>query len=111
MTEEETQRGYWQGHETRQREYEKHERELWKALNAVNDRDTFLAFVRVMIQDAHAWSENAGDYGWRNGTDVRDCFEATLARFTLEDGTARDLPEEPSWQTFAEFLNMGRIYE
>jgi hypothetical protein len=83
---------------------------------AVTDRDSFLAFVRALVVDrrrsvaaerispSSPYGPDAG--GWENVT-VESFLEAALA--WAEDSGR--LPAEPSWQAFATFLYLGKIYE
>ena len=89
---------------------------LEEAMEQVQDRASFLAFIQVLIADRYAsmaqervqpsspYSPDAG--GWENIT-LETFFEAA---FAWAENSER-LPEEPSWRAFASFLYAGRIYE
>ena len=78
---------------------------LYQALEQVNDRDSFLGFVRALIADC----KDSED--WQNAT-IENFLEAALA--WAEDTHMREtqgFPAEPSWKAFAVFLYCGKIYE
>lgn len=93
--------------------------ELHKLLEEVNDRETFIIFVKALIQNRREADElekqNPEKYrwsnvlGWENGS-VDTFLDAALSCF--EDGKWREeKPEEITWKKFAEFLYGGKIYE
>ena len=88
---------------------------------AVHDRDSFFAFVRALVEDREAsvtaernspsspYGPAAG--GWENIT-IEGFLEAALAWAEATSmGFSQGLPYEPTWQSFAAFLNCGKIYE
>jgi hypothetical protein len=92
-------------------------------LEQVHDRQSFFAFVAALIKDRQSSVErervapnplpyycpDAG--GWYNAT-IEDYLTAALSWAIHTDmGVTQDLPEEPSWQAFATFLYLGKIYE
>lgn len=92
---------------------------LNQLLENVNNRQTFLIFVKALIQDCREADELAkqnpekyqwvGTLGWENGS-VETYLDAALACF--EGGKWREeKPEEINWKKFAEFLYGGKIYE
>ena len=94
--------------------------DLDEMLEAVVDRDSFLAFVKALIADRQnemaqakenpspPWS--AGANGWEHGT-IEGYLEAAVAWMENSQGTAWELPAEPSWKSFATFLYRGKSYE
>lgn len=87
----------------------------------VTDRDSFLAFVRALIEDrrdslareaARPSSPYGPDaYGWEN-VSIEAFLSAALA--WAEDsrmGQAHGLDGAPSWRIFALFLSAGKGYE
>jgi hypothetical protein len=93
--------------------------------NTVHDRDTFLAFVHVLVADREAAVDaerrqptdprvlglmpDAG--GWYNFT-IEAYLEAALRWAEDSDmGESQGLPPGPSWKAFAAFLLSGKIYE
>ncbi len=89
------------------------QRKLQKAFREVHDRDSFVAFVFVLIENAAEWQKSPTDYDWRNGTDVIRFFDGALAWAETwskrEDQTV--FPKAPSWNAFAAFLLAGADYE
>jgi len=88
-------------------------------LDAVTDRETFLAFVWSLVEDRqkadaieaadpelHRWG---GAEGWQNQTIV-SLLEATVAG-SAHPSWPEQGAEAPSWKDFALFLLMGKIYE
>jgi hypothetical protein len=83
---------------------------------AVTDRDSFLAFVSALAKDrrksvaaervAPSSPYSPDDGGWENVT-----IESFLEAAEAWGRTAVGLPAEPSWQAFATFLYLGKIYE
>lgn len=93
--------------------------ELHELLEDVNDRDTFVRFVKALIQNRREADELtrqnpekfqwSGVLDWENGS-IDTYLDAALACF--EDGKRHDeKPEEITWKRFAEFLYGGKIYE
>lgn len=95
---------------------EQEERSLVDYLEDVKDKETFLNFIRALIEDRqdsiekekiHPSSPFGPDVnGWENIT-VERFFEAALA-WATDSG---QLSEEPSWYNFAQFIYCGKIYE
>ena len=89
-------------------------------LEAVVDRDSFLAFVKALAADreeevakekenpSSPWS--AGANGWEHGT-IEGFLGAAVACAEDSCGTQWEMPREPSWKTFAAFLYRGKHYE
>jgi hypothetical protein len=74
--------------------------DAYEYLERVNDRSSFLAFVRALGSEAAGESDD-----WQNGS-VSSYLEAAAA--WMEDSA--DL-QQPSWRDFAQFLYAGKIYE
>lgn len=92
---------------------------LQESLENVNDRESFVRFVKLLIEDRREsvalTKQNPEKYqwvsalGWENGS-IENYLDAALACF--EDGKwHQEKPEETSWRRFAEFLYGGKIYE
>jgi hypothetical protein len=89
-------------------------------LEAVVDRDSFLAFVKALAADredevakekespSSPWS--AGANGWEHGT-IEGFLDAAVACAVDARGTQWELPQEASWKAFATFLYRGKYYE
>ncbi len=91
------------------------------ALNAVNDQETFLVFVRKLIED---WNDEAakeevspsppfshGANGWENGS-IDTYLDAAAAWAESTDfGISQGASPDNLWQRFARFLFMGKVYE
>jgi hypothetical protein len=87
----------------------------------VTDRDSFLAFVRALIEDrrdspareaARPSSPYGPDaYGWEHVS--IEAFRSAALAWTEDArlGQAHGLDREPSWRTFAPFLSAGNGYE
>jgi hypothetical protein len=88
-------------------------------LEAVDSRETFLAFVSALIEDRreadakeqsdpqrYRWS---GANGWQNGN-IAMFLEGALAYVQSPNWPERQ-SEAPSWKDLAKFLFMGKIYE
>jgi hypothetical protein len=97
--------------------------ELHELLEQVQDRESFLRFVAALIQDRKAavaaeaanptpflgLCPDAG--GWYN-TSIEGYLDAALSWAESTDmGVRQGLSEDPSWQAFAVFLYVGKIYE
>ncbi len=96
--------------------------ELGDALNRVNDRESFLNFVRALVKDkeeetvqeaatpSSPWGPGAN--GWEHDS-IEHYLDAALrwGESTNGETHTRSLPQEPSWKAFAEFLYCGKIYE
>lgn len=93
---------------------------LDELLKAVVDRDSFLAFVKALVADrldkvanekenpSSPWG--AGAIGWEHDT-IEGYLDAGVAWMEDSQGTAWELPPEPSWKSFATFLYRGKRYE
>ena len=94
---------------------------LIEKLDNVVDRDTFLIFVKALIDDREKaeaeiirkkklniydpiWDNSV----WQNGT-IDAYLEAASA--WAEAVKEERMPENPTWRTFAEFLYAGKVYE
>jgi hypothetical protein len=88
-------------------------------LDAVNSRETFIAFVEALIEDRreadaveasdpqrYRWS---GAKGWQNGT-IATFLGGALAYAQSPNWPDRQ-PDAPSWKDLAKFLFLGKIYE
>ncbi len=83
-------------------------------MEEVDDRDSFIFFVRELIKDREiartAGVENVEKYKYGNASDWENI---TIEQFLegaaswLEDSGREDI----SWQLMAEFLYCGKIYE
>ncbi len=87
-------------------------------LDSVVDRESFLAFVRTLIDEReeaermerdeperYQWG---GALSWQN-SEISAFLEAALHYF--EPGPYHQPESSPSWKMFAEFLYFGKIYE
>jgi len=91
-------------------------RDLYDLEKRVYDRESFLAFVQALADDREGevmeekttpsspWGPGA--HGWENGS-IEQFLDAAL-RWAHDSG---QLPAEPSWQAFAQFLHLGKLYE
>ena len=88
-------------------------------LDAVNSRETFLAFVGALVDDrreadaieasnpqGYRW---AGANGWQNGT-IAMFLEGALA-YAQSSNWADRQSDAPTWADLARFLFLGKIYE
>lgn len=92
---------------------------LWNLAEAVHDMYSFFRFVAALSSDAVELGEREDRSDeWAHGT-IADYLDGALraASFT-EFGTRNGMfepppgwPEQPSWQAFARFLIVGKIYE
>ena len=94
--------------------------DLEEMLEAVIDRNSFLAFVRALVADrqdevakekenpSSPWGPGAN--GWQHDT-IEAYLDAAAAWMEDSQGTAWELPAEPSWKSFATFLYRGKGYE
>jgi hypothetical protein len=96
-------------------------RALHVAAQAVNDSESFLAFVRQLIADREdeVKKEKAspsspfgpGVNGWENGT-IEAFLEAAVAWAEATDFGEKQKPSDQNpWHQFALFLYLGKIYE
>lgn len=81
------------------------------------DRESFLTFVDALrrdLEDAERRERAQPSHPYGRGWNDWELGNMSLAGF-LEAAVnwAREhpIPAEPSWQTFAEFLHAGKIYE
>ncbi len=94
---------------------------LTEKLENVVDCDTFLEFVKALIEDWEAdeaeiiskkklniYSPAWDNSEWQNGS-IGQYLEAASA--WAEAIKEERMPENPTWRTFAEFLYAGKIYE
>jgi len=92
--------------------------DTFQLLEAVNDRESFVAFVMALAAEresaAKIESENPtrymldGAHGWANA-DIPQFLEAACEFFgSIPDG---EPDPEPSWKVFAEILWCGKIIE
>jgi hypothetical protein len=89
-------------------------------LAQVKDRESFLLFVKALIRDRQDEVKKEketpispygpGENGWENGT-IENYLDAAAAWMEAWIGKEHELPEEPSWQSFARFLYAGKYYE
>ena len=94
--------------------------DLDERLEAVVDRDSFLAFVKALAADredeaakekehpSSPWG--AGANGWEHGT-IEEFLGAAVACAEDSRGTPREPPAAPSWKALATFLYRGKYYE
>jgi hypothetical protein len=95
--------------------------EVHEALEQVWDRESFVVFVETLKDDwydsesqeranpSSPWGPAANG---RENMTIGAFLEAALRWAVDSDtGEVRRLPEEPSWQAFADFLYCGKIYE
>ena len=94
--------------------------DLNEKLELVTNRESFLEFVRALIEDrkdekakervkpSNPYGQGAN--GWENTT-VEDYLEAALAWAEATRGRTQGLSEEVTWKGFALFLYCGKIYE
>lgn len=93
--------------------------ELNELLEKVNGRESFIVFVKALIQDREKSVEMdrqnpekykwVGALGWENGS-IENYLNACIACFE-DDKRHQEKPEEITWKRFAEFLHSGKIYE
>ena len=93
--------------------------ELHDLVKTVEDKESFLKFVKALIADREdevkqekeglGSSYQSGANGWENGT-IESFLEASVA-CTEDHGDETILSEKASWQSFAQFLYVGKIYE
>ena len=79
--------------------------ELTDQLEAVNDRESFLAFVRALIADRRVGQ------GWENDSIEHFLEAATAWADDSEFGDRQGLKDASPWKRFATFLYCGKIYE
>ena len=89
-------------------------------LESVTDRASFIRFVKLFIADRESEvavekqtpSSKYGpdSNGWENGS-IETFLESAVAWTEDCVGKEHELPEEPSWRSFAKFLYAGKHYE
>lgn len=95
--------------------------ELHEFLETVDDRDSFLAFVKALKEDREdavrkeikspSKAFSCGSNGWENET-IEAFLEGAHAWAVDSDfGTSQDLYETNMWKMMAEFLYCGKVYE
>lgn len=93
--------------------------EAFEYLEKVNDKETFIDFVRSLAEEREKAEQMeresavryqlGGALDWQNGNISTflyaglECFEERPLRPSTSD--------EPTWKSFAEFLYYGKIYE
>jgi hypothetical protein len=87
-------------------------------LDQVNDRDSFIAFVRALALEREEAEQIERDdperypldgvHNWKNG-DIASFLFAALDYF--RDKPLHTPESDPSWKMFAEFLYFGKIIE
>jgi hypothetical protein len=78
--------------------------ELHQAIERVNSKESFLAFVAALRADL---ALHRNEDSWEN-PDLERYLEA-MQRWTEDSGDK--VPMLPSWQTFADMLYAAKIYE
>ncbi|NMB69420.1 MAG: hypothetical protein GYA20_11740 [Chloroflexi bacterium] len=94
---------------------------LLEKLERVTDRDTFLEFVKALVEDWEAdeaetirkkklniYNPRGDNSEWQNGTIGQ--FLESAAAWAVDSNSER-MSETPTWRLFAEFLYCGKIYE
>jgi hypothetical protein len=91
--------------------------ELHEICDRVNSKETFLQFVEALLADWHASRKeeranpsspySAAARGWEN-IEIGAFLEA-MSAWSQDMGDR--LESQPSWQTFANMLMAGKIYE
>ena len=94
--------------------------DLYDLLDEVKDRESFLTFVRALYQDREEEVKyekinpsppySPGANGWENGS-IESFLEAAVACTEDSLGSEHEMPAEPQWQAFANFLMAGKVYE
>ena len=94
--------------------------DLDELLETVVDRNSFLTFVKALVADrqdevakekgnpSSPWGASANS--WEHGT-IEGFLDSAIAWMEDSQGTAWELPAEPSWKSFATFLYRGKSYE
>ena len=94
--------------------------DLDQLLDDVKDRESFLRFVKALVADrekaVRMESENPSSpygsdaKGWENWS-IEQYLDASVAWMESWMGREHELPEVPSWNSFARFLYAGKYYE
>ncbi len=94
--------------------------DLYELLERVTDRESFLVFAKALMLDYRDEEEREkvtpsppygpGANGWENGT-IDTYLDAAISWTEDGVGSELELPLEPSWRSFAEFLYAGKFYE
>lgn len=95
--------------------------ELDEYLDRVEDRDSFLTYVKALIRDREdevakeaiqpSSPYGPGANGWENGR-IESFLEAAVAWAEDSDfGASQGIAKVSPWRLFAEFLYCGKIYE
>jgi hypothetical protein len=99
-----------------------HHMNLYEMADRVDSKESFLAFVRALADDAAAAATegertpdgklNLSPGGWEHGT-IADFLYTTEAWATYNYGHTGEphVPAEPSWRAFARLLHSGKFYE
>jgi len=95
-------------------------KDLDKLVEQVNDRESFLLFVKALIEDRElevaeekknpSLPYGSGLMGWENGS-IENYLESSVAWTEAWIGKEYELPKEASWSSFARFLYAGKYYE
>ena len=78
---------------------------LTEKLDTVTSLDTFLEFVDELIADRHAVGS-----AWQHDS-IESYLEAATAWARDSRGQDGGITQEATWQTFANFLYCGKVYE
>jgi hypothetical protein len=88
-------------------------------LDEVRDKNSFIIFVKALANDKREETAKekvkpsnpygSGSNGWENGT-IEDYLDSAIAWYESSDKKNGNDGSE-SWQQFARFLYMGKIYE
>ncbi len=94
--------------------------DLDEKLEQVVDRESFLEFVKALVKDREdqvrkekvspSSPYGPGANGWENGS-IESYLDAALAWTKAWIGKEHEIPQEPSWKSFAKFLYAGKYYE
>jgi len=94
--------------------------DLYELVETVVDRESFLSFARALVldledearkeQESPSSPYGPGANGWENGS-IEAYLDAAIRWTEAWKGKEHELPLEPSWRSFAEFLFAGKYYE
>jgi hypothetical protein len=91
--------------------------DLRSKLDKVDDRESFVDFVKALAEDRREKAANEKAYpyggqpdGWENST-IEAYLSAAVAWAEDSSGQPAGLSREASWRGFATFLYCGKIYE